>query len=83
MMAQSGLQRSIGHGVNMNIEYTVRINGRPVKKFQDKHDAQQFMIWYSQDLQAQEMRYKFIEEAVSKSDFKQAQELIQSIMEKK
>ncbi len=81
MMVQSGLQRSIGHGVNM--EYTVRINGRPVRKFQDKQDAQQFMIWFTKDLQAQEMRYKLIEEAVSKSDFKQAQELIQSIMEKK
>jgi len=75
------LQRSIGHGDNM--EYTVRINGRPVRKFQDKQDAQQFMIWFTKDLQAQEMRYKLIEEAVSKSDFKQAQELIQSIMEKK
>jgi hypothetical protein len=29
------------------------------------------------------MREKMIEEAVSKSDFKQAQELIQYIMEKK
>jgi thioredoxin-like negative regulator of GroEL len=65
------------------MEYTVRINGRPVKKFQDKQDAQQFMIWFTKDLQAQEMRYNLIEEAVSKSDFKQAQELIQSIMEKK
>ena len=81
MMVQSGSQRNIGHGVNM--EYTVRINGRPVKKFQDKQDAQQFMIWFTKDLQAQEMRYNLIEEAVSKSDFKQAQELIQSIMEKK
>ena len=81
MMVMSGLRRSVELGDNM--EYTVRINGRPVRKFQDKQDAQQFMLWFSQDLQVQEMRYKLIEEAVSKSDFKQAQELIQYIMEKK
>ena len=65
------------------MKYRVRINGRTVRKFQDKQDAQKFMVWFSQDLQVQEMKYNLIEEAVSKSDFKQAQEILQYIMEKK
>ena len=82
MMAQSGSQRSIGHGANME-EYTVRYNGIPVKTFADKVDAQKFMAWYLQDIHMMNMREKMIEEAVSKSDFKQAQEILQYIMEKK
>lgn len=64
-------------------EYTVRYNGIPVKTFADKVDAQKFMAWYLQDIHMMNMREKMIEEAVSKSDFKQAQEILQYIMEKK
>jgi len=81
MMVVSGLPRSIGHGVNM--EYTVRINGNPVRKFQDKADAQKFMVWFSQDLQAQEMRFKLIEEAVEKSELKESKSVLAAIMEKR
>lgn len=81
MMVMSGLQRSVELGDNM--EYTVRYNGIPVKTFADKGDAQKFMAWYLQNIHMMNMSEKMIEEAVSKSDFKQAQELIQYIMERK
>jgi hypothetical protein len=65
------------------MEYTVRINGRPVKKFQDKEDAQKFMVWFSQDLKAQEMRWKLIDEAVEKSDMAESKSVLAAIMEKR
>jgi hypothetical protein len=41
------------------------------------------MVWFSQDLQAQEMRFKLIEEAVEKSELKESKSVLAAIMEKR
>jgi hypothetical protein len=81
MMAQSGLPRSIGHGDNM--KYRVRINGRTVRKFQYKQNAHKFMVNFFEVQQNHQKQFQYIDEAVDKSDLKEARELLQYIMEKK
>jgi hypothetical protein len=63
--------------------YTVNVNGKPIKSFTDKAAANKFMIWYTQDMTLQDLRFKLLEEAVEKSEMKDAKELLKYIMEKK
>ena len=63
--------------------YTVNVNGKPIKSFTDKVAANKFMIWYTQDMTLQDLRFKLLEEAVTKSEMKEANEVIKFIMEKK
>ena len=74
-------QRSIGHGDNM--EYTVRLNGRPVRKFGNKVEAQKFMVNFIEVQQNHQKQFQFIDEAVEKSDLKESLEVLRYIMEKK
>ena len=81
MMAQSGFQRSIGHGDNM--EYTVYLNGRTVRKFGNKVEAQKFMVNLMEVQQNHQKQFQYIDDAVDKSDLKESLEVLQYIMEKK
>ena len=75
-------QRSIGHGDNMR-EYTVRLNGHPVKKFSDKSQAKIFMVNLMEVQQNHQKQFQYIDDAVDKSDLKESLEVLQYIMEKK
>ena len=76
------LQRSIGHGDNMK-EYTVRLNGSPVRKFMDKSEAKIFMVNLMLVQQNHQKQFQYIDDAVDKSDLKESLEVLQYIMEKK
>lgn len=76
MMVTNGWPRSIGHGCNMSIIYTVRLNGKPIKNFLSKEQAENYMRWLMNIQQAEALREKYIEEAVTKSDLKEANEVI-------
>jgi hypothetical protein len=62
--------------------YTVRINGYPIKDFSDEVLAKKFMV----DIHLQQMEkvkaLAYIDEAVLKSDMKEAKEVLKYIMEK-
>ena len=81
MMVVSGLPRNIGHGVNM--EYTVRLNGYPIRKFGNKVDAQKFMVNFFEVQQNYQKQFQYIDEAVDKSDLKESLEVLRYIMERK
>lgn len=67
---------------NMPKVYTVRINGYPIKDFSDEVLAKKFMV----DIHLQQMEkvkaLAYIDEAVLKSDMKEAKEVLKYIMEK-
>ena len=62
--------------------YTVNVNGRPVKSFTVEADARNYMIYLAnwQDSIAKSLAY--IDEAVLKSDMREAKEILKHIMEK-
>jgi hypothetical protein len=81
MMVMSGLQKSVELGDNM--EYTVRYNGKPVRTFSVKEDAQKFMVNFIEVQQDYQKQFQYIDDAVDKSDLKESLEVLQYIMERK
>ena len=65
------------------IIYTVRFNGKPIKNFVDKTEANNFMKWLITQDQLETARENLIEEALAKSDLSEANQIIKFIMEKK
>jgi hypothetical protein len=65
------------------IQYTVRMNGKPIKNFYDKSEANKFMQWLMAQQQLESQREKLIEEALAKSDMSEANAVIKHIMELK
>lgn len=63
--------------------YTVRMNGKPIKNFSNKVEANKFMQWLMAQQQLESQREKLIEEALAKSDMSEAKVVIKHIMEKK
>ena len=63
--------------------FTVRIEGRPVKTFKNKKDAQEFMVKFVEVLQLQHKQIAYIDDAVLKSDLSEANNILKHIMEKK
>lgn len=64
-------------------QWTVRLHGRPIKTFDDKVEAAKFMIQFLELQQAKANQLDYINEAVDKSDLKEAKEILSYIMEKK
>lgn len=64
-------------------EYTVRLNGSPVRKFMDKSEAKIFMVNLMLVQQNHQKQFQYIDDAVDKSDLKESLEVLQYIMEKK
>lgn len=62
--------------------YTVRMNGKPIKNFTDKVDANLFMQWLVQRQKDEALHEVLIEAALNKSDLSEAKEVIHYIMEK-
>lgn len=63
--------------------FTVRIEGRPVKTFENKKDAQEFMVKFVEVLQLQQKQIAYVDEAVLKSDLLEANNILKHIMEMK
>jgi hypothetical protein len=62
--------------------YTVRINGYAVKQFENMLHAKRFMIDIQIGQQEKLKALSYIDEAVMKSDLKEANEVLSYIMEK-
>jgi hypothetical protein len=67
----------------MNIQYTVRYQGRPIKTFTEKTDAHKFLLSFLECQMLASKQLAFIDEAVLKSNLSEANTLIKHIMEKK
>lgn len=67
----------------MSIQYTVRFNGRAVKTFTEKADANKFLLMFVECQNLANKQLAFIDEAVLKSDLSEANAVIKHIMEKK
>ena len=65
------------------MEYTVYLNGRTVRKFGNKVEAQKFMVNLIEVQQNHQKQFQYIDDAVDKSDLKESLEVLQYIMEKK
>ena len=63
--------------------FTVRVQGRPIKTFENKKDAQEFMVKFVEVLQLQHKQIAYIDEAVLKSDLSEANDILKHIMEMK
>jgi len=63
--------------------YNVRMGKRIIKEFNTKEEAQQFMVNFVMIQQLQANQLDYINEAVEKSNLKEAKEVIQRIMELK
>ena len=61
----------------------VRVNGTGVKYFETREEASKWALFYTLSQPAVEEYYQYIDEAVDKSDLKNANEVIKYIMEKK
>ena len=64
------------------IVYTVRLNGYPVKQFNDELLAKRFMIDIQIDQQKKLKALAYIDEAVLKSDMTESKDVLSYIMEK-
>jgi hypothetical protein len=64
-------------------EYTVRLNGNPVKKFIDETEAKKFMVNFIIAQQLHQQSLALVDEAVLKSDLSEANTILKHIMEKK
>jgi hypothetical protein len=64
-------------------EYTVRLNGNPVKKFIDETEAKKFMVNFIIAQQLHQQSLALVDEAVLKSDLSEANAVLKHIMEKK
>ena len=62
--------------------FTVNLNGFPVKSFAVETEARKFMLLFSQEQMLQEQKLALIDEAVTKSDLREAKEVLSYIMEK-
>ena len=65
------------------IQYTVRMNGKPIKNFYDKAEADKFMKWLMTRQQEEALREALIEAALMKSDMVEANAVIKHVMELK
>lgn len=63
--------------------YTVNVNGRPFKTFDKEADARSYMLYLVNWQDGFRKQTEYIEEAVAKSDMKEAKEVLKYIMEKK
>lgn len=63
--------------------FTVRVNGRPFKTFNDKQEAMKYMRDFVQWQQLEIKKLNYIDEAVMKSDLREAKEVIKHIMDKR
>jgi hypothetical protein len=63
--------------------YTVRMNGKPIKNFYDKSEANLFMQWLMNRSQEEVLCESLIEAALAKSDMSEANVVIKHIMELK
>ena len=65
------------------IQYTVRMNGKPIKNFYDRSEANLFMQWLLNRSKEETLRESLIEAALVKSDLSEANVVIKHIMELK
>jgi len=65
------------------IQYTVRMNGKPIKNFYDKTEANLFMQWLMNRSKEEMLRESLIEAALAKSDLSEANAVIKHVMELK
>lgn len=63
--------------------YNVRMGKRIIKEFSTKEEAQRFMVNFVMVQQLQANQLDYINEAVEKSDLKEAKDVIKHIMELK
>ena len=67
----------------MNLQYTVRYQGRAIKTFTEKTDAHKFLLSFIECQMLTSKQLAFIDAAVLKSDLSEANTVIKHIMEKK
>lgn len=65
------------------IQYTVRMNGKPIKNFYDKAEANLFMQWLMNRSKEEMICESLIEAALAKSDLSEANAVIKHVMELK
>lgn len=65
----------------MNMQYTVRYNGRAVKTFTEKSEANKFLLSFMECQMLAAQQLAFIDAAVLKSDMRESKEVLQHIME--
>jgi len=65
------------------IQYTVRMNGIPIKNFYDKSEANLFMQWLMNRSQEEVLCESLIEAALAKSDMSESKIIIKHVMELK
>jgi hypothetical protein len=65
------------------IQYTVRVNGKPIKNFYDKTEANLFMQWLMNRSKEEMICESLIEAALAKSDLSEANAVIKHVMELK
>ena len=65
------------------MQYTVRYQGIAIKTFTEKIDAHKFLLNFIECQMLASKQLAFIDEAVLKSDMREANILIKHIMEKK
>lgn len=63
--------------------YTVRLNGCPIKNFTSMEEAQKFMVTVHLDQRMKIEALNYLDQAVLKSDLRESSEVIKYIMEKK
>jgi hypothetical protein len=63
------------------MEYTVRLDGRPVKTFKDQTEARKFMVEFVELQQLYRKQFDYIDEAVLQSDLSDSKKVIKHIME--
>jgi hypothetical protein len=63
--------------------YTVRVNGQPIKNFNNIEDAKKYQMYLATFESTQNLISALIEGALLNSDMKEAKEVINHIMEKK
>ena len=81
MTAMNGQQKNTELGADMQ-EFTVRVNGQPIKKFTNMKDAKRFMVNFGYWQSGERLRLALIDDAVLKSDMSDAKEVSAYIMEK-
>jgi hypothetical protein len=63
------------------MEYTVRLDGRLVKKFKDQTEARKFMVEFIELQKLYQKQFDYIDEAVLQSDLNGSKQVIKHIME--
>jgi len=81
MMVENGLPKGTGLGDDMQ-EFTVRVNGQPIRKFTNMEDAKRFMVNFTYWQSGERLRLALIDDAVLKSDMSDAKQVLAYIMEK-